>query len=597
METPENPPSNATRPLAALVAPLITVSQPFSGLAGTTVTLTGSGFTGVTSVTFAGVPATSFTVISSTKITAVAPAGSGTVPIVVTTTGGVSNGIGFTYSIPTPVITTLSPSQGPPAGGNLVTLTGSGFTGATAVRFGATPVAFTVVSPTQITATAPAGTGTVNVTVTAPGGTSAGVPYTYVTAPVITTVNPAQGPVGGGNTVTLTGSGFTGATAVTFGATPATSFTVVSPTQITATAPAGTGTVNVTVTAPGGTSNSVPYTYVTAPVITTVNPAQGPVGGGNTVTLTGNGFTGATAVTFGATPATSFTVVSPTQITATAPAGTGTVNVTVTAPGGTSNSVPYTYVTAPVITTVNPAQGPVGGGNTVTLTGNGFTGATAVTFGATPATSFTVLSPTQITATAPAGVAGGVPVTVTTPGGTTPGTVFYFYVAQPTLTSATPTSGPTAGGNTVTLTGTNLLTVTAVNFGVTPATFTIVSNTQINAVAPAGSAGTSPITVVTVGGTSNAIPYTYVAGPVLTSLIPNQGAAAGGTIVTLTGTNLTGATAVLFGGVPAPFTAVSDTQLVATAPAGAAGPVTVTVVTPGGTTGGLTFTRLAGPDI
>ncbi|MBF5002610.1 IPT/TIG domain-containing protein, partial [Nocardia sp. BSTN01] len=75
-------------------------------------------------------------------------------------------------------------------------------------------------------------------------------------------------------------------------------------------------------------------------------------------------------------------------------------------------------------------------------------------FGATPATSFTVNSATQITAVAPAGAAGTVTVTVTTTGGTSNG-VSYTYVAVPTLTTIAPNAGPVAGGTTVVLTGTN----------------------------------------------------------------------------------------------------------------------------------------------
>ncbi|MEV6336205.1 IPT/TIG domain-containing protein, partial [Nocardia vinacea] len=202
---------------------------------------------------------------------------------------------------------------------------------------------------------------------------------------------------------------------MSFGATPATSFTVDSATQITAVAPAGTGTVQVTATTAGGTSNGVAYTYVAVPTLTTVVPNVGPVTGGTTVVLTGTNLSGATAVSFGATPATSFTVDSATQITAVAPAGAaGTVQVTATTGGGTSNGVAYTYVAVPTLTTVIPNVGPVTGGTTVVLTGTGLAGATAVSFGATPATSFTVDSATQITAVAPAGAAGTVQVTATT---------------------------------------------------------------------------------------------------------------------------------------------------------------------------------------
>jgi hypothetical protein len=151
----------------------------------------------------------------------------------------------------------------------------------------------------------------------------------------------------------------------------------------------------------------------------------GSTAGGNTVTITGSGFTGATAVAFRALAATSFTVVSSTEITAVVPAqGAGVDNVFVTTPGGISAAVTgdhYTYVTpavVPTITSVSPSSGSVAGGNTVTITGSGFTGATAVAFRALAATSFAVVSSTEITAVVPAQGAGVDNVFVTTPGGT-----------------------------------------------------------------------------------------------------------------------------------------------------------------------------------
>ncbi|MEY9895075.1 hypothetical protein ABIA31_008764 [Catenulispora sp. MAP5-51] len=254
-----------------------------------------------------------------------------------------------------PVISSISPVQGPTAGGTAVTLTGTGFTGATAVKFGSASASFVVAGSTTINATAPAGSGAVSVTVTAPSGTSNGVTYTYVAAPVISGINPTNGPAAGGNTVTITGTGFTGATTVSFGSASA-SFTVNSATQITATAPAGTGAVAVTVTTPGGTSSGASYTYVSAPVISSLSPTQGPSIGGNTVTLTGTGFTGATSVFFG-TVAASFTVVSSTQITATAPpAPVAPVAVTVVTTGGTSNGAFYFYVPPPTVAGLSPTK-------------------------------------------------------------------------------------------------------------------------------------------------------------------------------------------------------------------------------------------------
>jgi IPT/TIG domain len=179
-----------------------------------------------------------------------------------------------------PTVTGLSPSTGPAAGGTSVTITGTHFTYATAVKFGSTPAtSFVVDSPTEITATAPAGAGTVRVTVTTWAGTSCSRDYyTYVPSPAVTGVSPPAGPASGGTSVVITGTYFTDATAVNFGATPATSFTVDSDTQITAVAPADTGTVDVTVVSTGGTSATSPsdaYAYEEAPTAQILSPADG----------------------------------------------------------------------------------------------------------------------------------------------------------------------------------------------------------------------------------------------------------------------------------------------------------------------------------
>ena len=169
-----------------------------------------------------------------------------------------------------PSVSAVAPGSGPAAGGTPVTVAGSHLTGATAVKFGSTPAAsFTVNSDTQITATSPAGTGTVDLTVTTAVGTSAtssADQFTYIPAPAVTGVSPNNGASAGGDSVVITGSGFTGATAVDFGAgNPAATFTVDNDTQITVTSPPGSGTVDVTVTTSGGTSATSiadQYTYV-----------------------------------------------------------------------------------------------------------------------------------------------------------------------------------------------------------------------------------------------------------------------------------------------------------------------------------------------
>ncbi|RPK32111.1 IPT/TIG domain protein [Streptomyces sp. ADI92-24] len=186
--------------------------------------------------------------------------------------------------------------------------------------------------------------------------------------------------------------------------------------------------------------------------------------------------------------------------------------VTVTTPGGTSApDAFFFYAAPPALNSANPAQGPTAGGAMVTLIGNNLLNAGAVRFGSTNAASFTVVSATEITATAPPGT-GSSPITVTTPGGTS-NPVAFSYVAAPTLMALVPSSGPTSAGTVVTLTGTNLATTSAVTFGGAAVPFTVVSDTQIAAVGPAGPAGPTAVTVTTAGGTSPGLTYIRVAPP------------------------------------------------------------------------------------
>ena len=344
--------------------------------------------------------------------------------------------------------------------------------------------------------------------------------------PSITNITPTQGPSSGGTSVTLTGSNFTGGTLTVDGST-VTPISL-SDTSVSFTTPAhAAGAVTVALTTPGGTATTG-FTYIAAPTVTSVSPTAGPTGGGNTVTITGTNLSNASAVTFGATAATGWTVNSATQITATAPANSaGTYDIRVTTAGGTSAvsaADQYTYINAPTVTSVSPIAGPTGGGQTVVITGTGFAaapGTGAVKFGAANAT-YTINSNTQITATSPANSAGTYDVTVTTPGGTsaTSAADQYTYINAPTVTSVSPTSGPTAGGTTVTITGTGFAAANptgAVKFGASNATYTINSNTQITATSPANAAGTYDITVATPGGTSATSAsdqFTYVAPPI-----------------------------------------------------------------------------------
>ena len=334
-----------------------------------------------------------------------------------------------------------------------------------------------------------------------------------------------------------------------------------------------------------------------APTVTAINPTSGTTAGGTSVTITGTSFTGATGVTIGGTAATGVTVNSATSITATTPAhAAGAVSVVVTTPAGSNGAnTLYTYVTpAPTVTAINPTSGTTAGGTSVTIAGTNFTGATGVTIGGTAATGVTVVNATSITATTPAHAAGAVSVVVTTPAGSNGANTLYTYVTPaPTVTAINPTSGTTAGGTSVTITGTNFTGATGVTIGGTAATgVTVVNATSITATTPAHAAGAVSVVVTTPAGSNGANTlYTYVTpAPTVTAINPTSGTTAGGTSVTITGTDFTGATGVTIGGTAATgVTVVNATTITATTPAHAAGAVSVVVTTPAGSNGANTL--------
>jgi IPT/TIG domain len=120
----------------------------------------------------------------------------------------------------------------------------------------------------------------------------------------------------------------------------------------------------------------------------------------------------------------------------------------------------YGYLQKPAVDSISPTIGPTAGGTVVTLTGCGFVGATAVKFGATNATTFTVDSDTQITATSPAHSAGTVDVSVTNAAGSSPSQAGDMFTYSNTCTSvglsAAPPSGGASQGDQVVLTATGV---------------------------------------------------------------------------------------------------------------------------------------------
>lgn len=445
-------------------------------------------------------------------------------------------------------------------------------------------------------------------------------------AATVSTVFPESGPNIGGTSVTVTGSGFgtTGTPTVTVGGNPATSVARQSDSQITFVTPAGEGVSDIVITPSVGepvtvTGGFTYDSYLITPVIETINTPTVGQTGGEVITITGRYLNYVTSLTVGDSYYISWenfqtrdsadgkyiSFISPYQSTP------GPKDIKFY--GGDQTVTEFAGVTylAPEITKITPNTGPTGGTTAVVIDGVGFSslGTLTVTAGGVAATAVTRVSPTQIKATFPANTAGLKDVVVTLYNAGSAPTVYpitktggFLYIeasSAPTLTAVLPAKGSTAGGNTVTVYGTNLRgtdgNAATITFDGIPATNVVVAVDRKSATVtvPAHAAGAVTVAVQTTNG-SAAKPsaYTYAVAPTITSIVPNSGVVPGGTAITINGTNFgSGNPVVTVGGQPALCTRlVSPTQIEAVTPAGTAGAVNV-VVDPGTGVGSATSTN------
>jgi len=262
-----------------------------------------------------------------------------------------------------------------------------------------------------------------------------------------------------------------------------------------------------------------------------------------------------------------------------------TGKLVVTTPGGSATSAGSIALTTsnnvPAAPVASPAAGLVG--DTVTVTATNAGAATAVKLG-TLSVDFTVTAINKLTFVVPAGAADG-KIAITTAGGTA--TSSAYFRLKPVISSLSPSS--VAVGGTVTINGANLAGATYVKMGTKVLTIKTKGATSITAQVVSG-AVTGKVSVTTAGGTVvSSGDLTIIPAPSITSVTGTKGTGANaskfvkGTTITITGTNLTGATAVRIGAnTITGFSVVSSTQITFTAPTNKSG-TSVSVVTPGGT--------------
>ena len=626
---------------------------------GTSVTITGTGFLSGAQVTLGGAAATSETVVNTTTITAVTPAhAAGAISVVVTNTdtqtGTLTNGYTYTASNPAPTVSSISPTSGTTAGGTSVTITGTGFLSGAQVTLGGTAATSeTVVNSTTITAVTPAhAAGAVSVVVTnsdsqsgtltngytyttsgGGGGTIAFVQVNAATPQVNSSSVPVAYPLAqtAGNmnvvavgwndtTSTVTGISDSRGNSYTLAIGPTTGAGLRQSIYYAKNIAAGSNTVTVTF--------SQAAVYVDVRVLEysgldTVSPLDKTAGAAGNGTLASSGAattTAASELIFGAGMTTSHfnsagtgfisrIITNPDADIAEDQTVSSIGSYNATAPTTTSNWVMQMATfkasgqgsgnPAPTVTTIAPTSGPTTGGTAITITGTGFLAGATVSLGGTAATGVTVVNSTSITATSPAHAAGAVNVVVTNSDAQTDTlTNGYTYTASnpaPTVSSISPTSGTTAGGTSVTITGTGFLSGAQVTLGGAAATSeTVVNSTTITAVTPAHAAGAVSVVVTNTDNQTDTLAngYTYTASnpaPTVSSISPTSGTTAGGTSVTITGTGfLSGAQVTLGGAAATSETVVNSTTITAVTAAHAAGAVSVVVTNTDNQTGTLT---------
>ena len=363
----------------------------------------------------------------------------------------------------------------------VVTILGTGFTGATQCFFGAVGVTISLnAAGTSFTCIPPAGSGTVSISITSAFGSSVvgtgSKGYTYMAPPTTSSLGTTMGPVAGGTSVVITGTNFynrqfapnsneafPGVTLpVAFGITGSTGGVINSTSQVTVSTPAvlAAGEVNVNLNTPSGTASTQIYTYIALPTLTSTSPAgaSGPLAGGTRLRIIGSNLSTTSGVTMGGIQGATLEVIAATGVTLLSPTSTtaGSKIIQVTTAGGvtSSSTITFTYVALPSIDPagIAPAAGITAGGTTVTIIGTNLSNPQFVLFGITQGTNTTVISDNKLTSISPAylGTQASLPATVSisvrTAGGTGTLPDAYTYLGPMSISSITPNRGPTGGG-------------------------------------------------------------------------------------------------------------------------------------------------------
>jgi len=598
--------------IVAADAPTVSSVAPLNGPAADSsntysITITGTGFQTGAVVNMDGTIVSNVTVVNNTTITATAPnLVAGSHSIQVQNSDGQNGSKSSAYTAwAAPIISSLSATNGPVS--NSITITGTNFYDGSFTAYGNNCTRTSMPTSTSMVCTTPTSPGSVNISVTTPTATTATYTYTGWAAPTISSVSPDNGKPSGGETLTITGTNFYDGAAtagVTIGGTNCNRSTPFNSTTFTCIAPVKTASAyTLTLTTSSG-SASTTYTYYAAPTITSVIPPNGKSSTVTQITVTGTNIyeyapaDGYTYVTIGSNACTRVSVTEPTTFVCNTPSrAAGSYTLTLGTPSGNATST-YTYYDAPTITGVLPWAGTTAGGNSITISGtNLYTNTitpTTVTVGGSSCNITNVTAPSSITCTTPTSITGGAKnIVITTASGTVTSLGAFTYFASPTVSSISPSAGPLTGTQVVTLTGSNYyydgVSDPSITIGGTGCTgITILTNSSLTCTRQAGTAGAKNVVYTNQSGEAGTLTsgYSYYDVPSISNVSPNVGSSAGGTSVTVTGTNFYDGTSnayVTVGGNTCTRTGMT------TQPPGTGG-ATFTCTTPSGTAGQQTLT-------
>ena len=519
---------------------------------------------------------------------------------------------GFTYKLPQshPVIESITPREGPSAGGTTVIIKGQDFEDGAQVYFGdyednrnRSPFV-EVLNPTEIHASAPATTriGSRDVYVINPDGGTAVYEDGYIyrgNILIAVSITPNLGTVSGNVYATIKGANFIEGTKVNFGTEAASNVTVIDSETITLSTPANTpGAKDVIVYNMFGEARLkngfLYYIDQSQPKITGLSPTSGTAAGGERVKIYGSDFRSGASVTFAGVPASDVFVETPNLIHATTPPGIpGTSDVGVMNTDGGSYILEdgFLYISNPIIKNIFPSQGTVNQEIPVTVTGENFDPELKAYVDGQEVPYCKVVNNTTIKIRAPKrGNPGYADITIKNPDGgkSTISNGFRYRIpsTSPEINSIVPDRGSVEGGTVITINGSNFEKDAIVIIGDDLALNIKVENsTFLTARTPPGAEGKKDVFVINLADSGQAVVkdgFEYMnpsSRPTISSVSPNQGTIYGGTDIIITGTDFrAGATVIIGGNKARNVEVISPVKIRVITPPGEHGKKNVTVM-------------------